>query len=110
MDNKFIIKLQEDQVNYLHRLNIEMDGKTFLIDRIFSNHAKDTDASVIESIPFKHYMKEFEELHAEYELAKLEFERTIVSPEVMKRTNNEDARYSWEIKNFASLECEVTLL
>lgn len=110
MNDKLIISISQDQANYLQRLGFEVDSKVFLMDRIFANHAEDPDASVIESIPFKHYMEAYEKAYAEYEMAKSEFEATFVAPAVKKKTGKNDVKYTWLIPNFSLLKCEVTII
>ena len=78
MEKNFIITISEDQANYLQRLGVEVDSKVFLLDKIFANHAQDKDTQLFDSIPYKHYMKEYEKAHFEWEIAKLEFENNFL--------------------------------
>ena len=107
---KFKVKMTQEQANYLQKLGIEVDAKAFLIDRMLANHTQDTDTSMFESAPFKHFMKEFENAHMSFELAKEEFRREWLDKAVKEKTGLENVQYNWMINDYSSLECEVTLL
>ena len=110
MEKEFVIELTQDQVDYLQRLGAEVDGKVFLIDRMFANHATDTDTMLFDSVPFKHYTKEYENAYAAWELAKKEIETSQIKPEVQRITGREDVQFSWLIDDYTSLECKITLV
>lgn len=111
MDNKkFTVNITEEQANYLQRLGNDVDSKVFLIDRIFANHAQDTDTALFDSVPFKHYMKEYEKAEFEWEQAKLEFQNNFLNDKVKEATGLEDPKYNWQIDDYLSLKCEVTLI
>ena len=105
---KFTFELTEEQINYLQRLGNEVDTKIFLIDRMMANHANDDDLSLFESKPFKHFMSEYEKAFATWEMAKQEFEKTVVRPLVVERYGSE-AFYTWAINDFNLGVCEVTI-
>lgn len=105
----YTIKINQEQANYLQRLGIEVEGKSFLIDRMFANHAMDEDTMLFDSVPFKHFMSEFEKAKAEFDLAKTEFQNTFLDKEVAKITGKEDNIYSWQIDDYSSLECKVVI-
>ena len=110
METKFNIEISQEQVNYLQRLGMEVDGMIFLIDRIFSNHANDTDLTLFNSVPFQHYMKKYEDAYAAWELAKQEFQSSFLDKKVKEITNLENCKYNWTIDDYSSLICEVTLV
>ena len=111
MDNKkFTVDITEEQANYLQRLGNEVDSKVFLIDRMFANHAQDTDTALFDSVPFKHYMKEYEKAQFEWEQAKLEFQKNFLNDKVKEATGLEDPKYNWQINDYLSLKCEVILI
>ncbi len=105
---KFTFDLTEEQITYLQRLGNEVDTKVFLIDRMMANHATDTDLSLFESKPFKHFMSEYEKSYAMWEMAKSEFEKTVVNPIVAEKYGP-NALYSWMINDFEEGTCEVTI-
>ena len=107
---KINIEFNQEQADYLQRLGVEVDSKVFLIDRMFANHASDTDTALFDSIPFKHYMSEYEKAYTEWELAKKDLENTILKPEVKKITGVENPLFNWKIDDYLSGECEITLL
>lgn len=110
MEKKFVLDLTEEQVNYLQRIGTELDGKVFLLDRMFETHAMDTDTSMFQSVPFKHFMAEYENTYAEWELAKKHLEDSYIRPEVLKRTNGESVNFQWAINDYLAKQCEVTIL
>lgn len=109
-EKEFIINITEEQANYLQRLGSEVDSKIFIIDRLFSNHANDTDTQLFDSVPYKHYMKEYEKVHFEWETAKTEFEKTVLLPVVREKTGEENPSFSWLIDDYLSLQCKITLV
>lgn len=107
---KIIIKINQEQADYLQRLGVEVDSKVFLMDRIFDNHSKDADLSIIDSKLFKYYTKEYEEAFLEFELAKRKFQNDFLDAEVQKALNTtEKVSYTWNIEDYLALECEVTI-
>ena len=111
MENKeFIVNISQEQADYLQRLGNEVDSKMFVIDRLFSNHVTDTDTQLFDSIPYKHYMKEFEKAHFMWEQAKIEFEKSFLVPIVKEKTGIENPSFNWSIDDYLSLECKVTII
>lgn len=110
MEKKFIIDITEEQANYLQRLGAEVDAKIFLIDRMFANHVSDTDTALFDSVPFQHYMKEYEKANFVWEQAKLEFRKTFLDEKVKEITGLDNPSYNWTINDYLSLKCEVTLV
>ena len=109
-EKKITVDLTTEQVNYLQRLGADVDSKVFLIDRIFANHANDEDTAMFDSVPFKHYMSEYEKAHAEWEMAKSEFQKNYLDKKVKEIVGKDDVMYTWQIKDYLSLKCEVTIL
>jgi len=108
--NKFTVDISQEQANYLQRLGADVDSKVFLIDRMFSNHSSDTDTTLFDSVPFKHYMSEYEKAQFEWEQAKLEFQKNYLDNKVKELTKLENPKYSWMINDYLSLKCEITML
>lgn len=109
MNKTITINISEEQTNYLQRLGAEVDAKVFLLDRMFANHANDTDTVLFDSIPFQHYMKQYQESVTAYDLAKQEFQKDFLDPQ-MHEKYGEDVKYNWSIDDFLSLECKVTII
>ncbi len=107
---KFTVEIKQEQADFLQRLGNEVDSKVFLIDRMFANHASDTDTTMFDSIPFKHYMEEYEKARFAWETAKTEFQSGYLDSIVQKLTKKDKVNYSWKIEDFHSLQCEVTVL
>lgn len=110
MEKEFVIKISEEQASYLQRLGSEVDSKVFIIDRLFANHATDEDTQLFDSVPYKHYMKEYEQAYMAWELAKAEFENTVVKPAVREKTGLDNVSFSWMIEDYLALECKITLV
>lgn len=110
MSKEFIVHFNEEQGNLLQRLGMEVESKIFLIDKMFANHASDTDTALFDSVPFKHYQKTYEEAYEAFELAKSEFQETYLNNEVAKITGKEKNSYNWAIDDYSSGECKVTLI
>ena len=107
---KIIVEINQEQADYLQRLGSEVDSKVFLIDRMFANHATDDDTALFDSVPFKHFMKEYEKARFAWETAKTEFQHTYLDPKVKEILKTDDVRYSWAINDFSTLQCEVTVV
>lgn len=107
---KFYVEFNEEQGNYLQRLGAEVDGKIFLIDRMFANHAADTDTALFDSIPFKYYHKEYEKAYTAWDLAKKAFKEDVLDPIVKEKTGLDNVQYNWKIDNFKSGLCEISII
>lgn len=107
---KFTVKIKQEQADYLQRLGSEVDSKVFLIDRIFANHASDTDTALFDSVPFQHFMKEYEKARFAWETAKTEFQHNYLDDIVKETIKQDKVNYSWKIDDFLSLQCEVTII
>lgn len=110
MEKEFIITLTEDQANYLQRLGSEVDSKVFIIDRLFANHAQDDDTQLFDSVPYKHYMKEYEKAYTAWEFAKADLEKNTLLPIVREKTQEDNPAFTWLIDDYSSLECKITLV
>ena len=107
---EFSVEFNKEQGNYLQRLGTEVDGKVFLIDRMFANHATDTDTSLFESVPFQHYYKEYEKAYATWDLAKKAFKEEVLDPIVEEKVGSKNIQYNWKIHDFRSGLCEITII
>ena len=110
MDKTFLINFSEEQGNYLQRLGNEVETKAFVIDYIFNNHINDNNTAILESDLFKSYMKDLEQAKLSFELAKREFQKGFLDAKVKEITKLDNPRYNWQIDDYLSLECKVTLI
>lgn len=106
---KFTVEVSQEQMNYLQRLGYEVDNKVFLIDRMFANHAMDTDNSMFDSIPFKHLNEEYEKARAAWEEAKLVFQHDYLDAIVKEATGKDEVNYTWQINDYLSGKCEIMM-
>lgn len=53
------IALNKETIDYIQSLFLDYKAKQDILNSVFEGHKYDTDSSVIESVPFKHYEKEF---------------------------------------------------
>ena len=109
MKKQFTIVVQNEVVDYLQRLGYDIDSRLAVIDRLFTTHKDDTDASVFSSVPFKTYSKELEELQAEYAMAKDEFSE-ILKPIIQEKLGIPDVTFEWKIVNFKDAEVVITVI
>lgn len=105
----FVLPVSEDLCNYLQKLSVGVEARLEVIDKIFSNHATDSDASVLESVPFKKYHSEFEEMKTEFEYAKKDLTERL-KPLVCERVGKNDVKFKWNIADFLLHEVEITIV
>ena len=105
---QFKLPITEEVCNKLQRLGMDIDARLEVINKIFTNHANDDNAMVLDSVPFKKYHKEFEELQAEYTFAKLAFEESI-KPAVYEKTGKPGVPFRWKIENFSIHEVTIEI-
>lgn len=103
----FTLPVSQETCDYLQRLGVSIDARLLVIDKIFSNHANDVNASVLDSKPFQKYHSELEELNAEYTQAKLKFSEEI-KPVVYEKMGGV-VDFTWNIANFLSKEVIITV-
>ena len=104
----YTLKINQELANYLQRLGYEVDTRLSIIDRLFTNHKDDTDASVFESVPFKTYSKQLEDVQAEYDMAKnqmTEYLKPIVAEK--EGISVDEVLFDWRIDDFNSLEAKI---
>ena len=104
----FKITIPQELVDYVQRLGRDVDSRVYLIDRLFENHRNDEDTTMFDSVPFKKYQKEFEELKAEYDIAVKQLGDKLI-PFVQKETGIDEPRFDWKIEDFSSLEVIITM-
>lgn len=109
MKKTYTVEISQELANYLQRLQLEVDTHLSVIDRLFTNHKDDPDDSVFESIPWKKYNKELQDVQAEYNLAKDQMSSEL-KPIVQEKEGREDVNFNWKIDDFTSLKAEITVL
>lgn len=109
MAKTFYLEISEETCNYLQRLGMEVDGRLEVINRLFTNHASDTDASVLTSVPFKTYQKEYEEINAEYALAKNTLSNEL-QDRVDKKLNKKNVKFNWLIEDFNEHKVKIDVI
>ena len=75
---KLEINVTQEMVNYLQRLNFEIQTREEIITKLIEMHKDDTDDSLFVSKPFLKYSEELSRVKAEYEMAKVEVEKLYV--------------------------------
>lgn len=108
MTKKFELDLNQELVDYVQRLGYEVDGYAYIINNLFEMHKDDVDDSLIQSVPFQTYNKQFFEAKSKYEMAKVELEREIKKL-VVEKTGIENPKFSWDIPNFSELKAFITV-
>lgn len=89
---KFEINVTQEMVNYLQRLNFEVQTREEIITKLIEMHKDDTDDSLFVSKPFLKYSEELSRVKAEYEMAKLEVEKLYIPKELYGQH-----QYNWSV-------------
>lgn len=97
------IDVPQEMVDYLQRLNFEVMTRTEIITKLLETHQNDTDESLFTSKPFLKYSEELSRIKAEYELAKIEVEKTYAPKELQGHT------YNWSV-DFQTNEMTIDIL
>lgn len=105
----FYVDVPEETCNYLQRLGVDVEGRLEIINRLFTNHANDADASVLTSVPFKKYHEEYNQLNAEYSIAKDEVGKTL-RPIVEEKTGVVDVGFNWTIEDFSEHKAKIDIV
>ena len=105
---KYTLPVSEETVNYFQRLEYDIDTRLSVIDRLFTNHKDDKDASLFDSVPFKTYSKQLDDVRAEYALAKDEFTKSLI-PLIKEKERRDDVDFDWKINDFSTLLVEITI-
>lgn len=102
------LSINQETANYLQRLQLDVDTRLSVIDRLFTNHKDDTDTSVFESAPWKKYNQELQEATAQYKEAKDALSKYLM-PVVQKKEGSEDVSFDWLIEDFSSCKVKITV-
>lgn len=103
----FTVIIDKKVAEYLERLTYEVESRKSIIDFMFQSHKNDKDASLFESIPWKTYMKEYQDFFVELDMAKAE-----ASKIVMAKINEMFGRSidcTWKMIDFKEGLIEITL-
>lgn len=109
MKKTFYLPISQEMCNYLQRLSTAIDARLEVINRLFTSHKDDTDDSVLTSIPFRTYQKEYEDLNAEYSLAKDKLSEELL-PIVKEKIGNENVTFNWQIEDFNSAQVRIDIV
>ena len=85
MKKELTIKITEESRDYIQRAYMEYRSKQDIIASVFDIHKYDTDAAILESVPFKHYEKEFEKAKLVYDTALSESEKNYIEEEIRNK-------------------------
>lgn len=105
---EFYMDVNQETINYLQRLGFEVDGARSLIDFMFDAHKNDTDTTLFDSVPWKAYMKKYEEANAAYALAKAEYGRELQNI-VDAKTGKKNTIFDWSIDDFQEKKVRITI-
>lgn len=93
--------INQDVANYIQRIIFEIDNKVFIIDRMFSNHKEDDDASLLfENRLFIKYMNEYRALRYEYSVL-----TGLINKQILDFLNKNNYTYNtvdWSITDFSN--------
>lgn len=62
------IQVPTEIVEEMERISYEKNAREHVIDRLFEKHQNDTDGSIVDSEPFKHFMTELAGVLAEEDI------------------------------------------
>ena len=109
MKNQIVFVVEEtDIVSELRALNYDIETRMAVVDRLFTNHKDDVDNSIFESVPYKQYTKELQNLYVAFDAAKDKFGKEIVMPIVEEKIGKSETSFDWNL-DFQSLKVTVTV-
>lgn len=89
---KLEINVTQEMIDYLQRLNFEVQTREEIVTKLIEMHKDDADDSLFVSKPFLKYSEELSRVKAEYELAKVEVEKLYI-PKVLYGQH----QYNWNV-------------
>lgn len=107
---KFTLNITNEMTNYLQRLGLEIDTRMSVISNMFEMHKDDTDTSVFDSVPWKKYYSELENVKNEYEIAKLKFGNEVLKPAIAEKIGYETNNFNWKIEDFSTNEVHIEVI
>lgn len=99
MLKKYTIPANLEMVNYIQKAAYETNAKKAIIDFMFDSHKMDTDDSLFQSVPFKKYMKEYEESNTEFELIKDRYSKELQKI-IDEKEGRENVIFNWRIEDY----------
>lgn len=99
----------QEMNDYLQRLDYDINTRLLVIDKMFTMHKDDTDTSLFDSIIWKKYYKELEEVKAEYEIAKLKLQSQLAEA-VDEIEGRQGVQFNWSIDDFLIPVVTITIL
>lgn len=109
MKKTFYLPVSEETCNYLQRLGMEVDARKEIINHLFTSHANDVDGSVLTSKPFETYQKQYNEVFAEYNMAKEALGKEL-QPLVDKEEGGKEIPFNWLIEDFSGHKVKIEVL
>lgn len=109
MKKSFYLPVSQETCNYLQRLGVGVDARLEVINRLFTSHKDDPDDSVLTSVPFQTYQKQYEELNAEYAMAKDTVSNEL-RPIVEEKVGQTGISFNWTIEDFNSQQVKIDIL
>lgn len=104
----FTLELNKETADYLQRLAYEVMTRKDVVAHMLESAKDDADASVLDSVPFKHYHKLLEEAEYSYDVAKAELEKSL-QPRVLEH-EGKDVKFRWEVTDFSEHLVHITVL
>lgn len=112
MSKSYYVDVPQEFCDKLQKTGYEVEAIMSIIDRMFQNHKEDKDASLFESVPWKHYMKQFEELNGRYSEEKNELNKYL-SPIIREKEgisdDDTDFSFYWNIEDFYEKRARITI-
>lgn len=102
MINEIKIEVAQELVNYIERLQYEVDAYKDVITTLMNAHVGDSDGAFVNSAVFTSYSEKFAEAKAEYELAKEQMTQQYI-PSCLTEHNT-----SWAL-DFATCQLTITV-
>ena len=98
------INIKQEMIDYIQRLNFEVQTREEIITKLLEMHKDDSDDSLFVSKPFLKYSEELSRVKAEYELAKVEVEKLYIPKELYGKH-----QYNWSI-DFSTNEMTIDVI
>lgn len=105
----YYLPINQEVCNYLQRLDYEIKTCSNVITKLLTQTKDDSDASVLDGIPFKTYHKKLEEAEYSYQTAKDELSSQL-TPIVQEKENNKNISFNWIIEDFHNPQVKITVL
>lgn len=105
----YYLDIEKKTCDYLQRLEFEIRTSTNVITKLITQAKDDSDASVLDGIPFKTYHKNLEKSEYEYQLAKDEL-TDYLRPIVQEKEGDENVSFNWNLEDFRVPRVKIIVL